>query len=256
MQICWQTSQLACALMVTGPGAASAGAVALVIAARYGWAAAYGACALFALPAMTVGLVMGEPDRRRPSAPPASLAQAVVSFFSPLVEFLQRRGAFVVLLFVLIHKIGDTLANLTLRLLFEDLGFTNDEVRIDLGHPRFRHALEKAATWLAGRERRNGSLVGGTSTSTPNTNSTGLAAWALASAGRCVKAQQAARWVERFQVGPQPTGSKLAGQRGAIAYDRAALKAGRHDGITTQSQDQWRRATAQAAPALRFRHGC
>ena len=109
-------------------GAASAGAVALVIAARYGWAAAYGACALFALPAMTVGLVMGEPDRRRPSAPPASLAQAVVSFFSPLVEFLQRRGAFVVLLFVLIHKIGDTLANLTLRLLFEDLGFTNDEV--------------------------------------------------------------------------------------------------------------------------------
>jgi len=34
----------------------------------------------------------------------------------------------VVLLFVLIHKIGDTLANLTLRLLFQDLGFTNDEV--------------------------------------------------------------------------------------------------------------------------------
>jgi PAT family beta-lactamase induction signal transducer AmpG len=33
-----------------------------------------------------------------------------------------------VLLFVLIHKIGDTLANLTLRLLFQDLGFTNDEV--------------------------------------------------------------------------------------------------------------------------------
>ena len=32
------------------------------------------------------------------------------------------------LLFVLIHKIGDTLANLTLRLLFEDLGYTNDEV--------------------------------------------------------------------------------------------------------------------------------
>ena len=32
------------------------------------------------------------------------------------------------LLFVLIHKIGDTLANLTLRLLFQDLGFTNDEV--------------------------------------------------------------------------------------------------------------------------------
>src|SRR6266850_1892239 len=37
-------------------------------------------------------------------------------------------GALIVLLFVLIHKIGDTLANLTLRLLFADLGFTNDEI--------------------------------------------------------------------------------------------------------------------------------
>jgi PAT family beta-lactamase induction signal transducer AmpG len=34
----------------------------------------------------------------------------------------------VVLVFVLIHKIGDTLANLSLRLLFKDLGFSNDEV--------------------------------------------------------------------------------------------------------------------------------
>ena len=32
------------------------------------------------------------------------------------------------LLFILIHKIGDTLANLTFRLLFDDLGFSNDEI--------------------------------------------------------------------------------------------------------------------------------
>jgi PAT family beta-lactamase induction signal transducer AmpG len=109
-------------------GAATSGAVALVIAARYGWAAAYAGCALFALPAMAVGMVMGEPERRRPPAPPAGIAQAVVAYFSPLVEFLQRRGALVVLVFVIVHKIGDTLANLTLRLLFDDLGFTNDEI--------------------------------------------------------------------------------------------------------------------------------
>ena len=52
----------------------------------------------------------------------------MVAYFSPLAEFFERKGAVVVLLFVLIHKIGDTLANLTLRLLFEDLGFTNDEI--------------------------------------------------------------------------------------------------------------------------------
>lgn len=109
-------------------GAASAGAIALIVAARAGWGAAYAVCALFALPAMMVGVVMGEPLRRRPPAPTAGVVAAVTAYFSPLIEFVRRRGALVVLLFVVIHKIGDTLANLTLRLLFEDLGFTNDEI--------------------------------------------------------------------------------------------------------------------------------
>jgi len=109
-------------------GAAAAGALALVLAARIGWTAAYVACAAFALPAMAVGLVMGEPPRHREPARPHGVMQAVAAYFSPLLEFVRRQGALVVLLFVLIHKIGDTLANLTLRLLFQDLGFTNDEV--------------------------------------------------------------------------------------------------------------------------------
>ena len=109
-------------------GAAAAGALALVLAARVGWAAAYFACAAFALPAMLVGVVMGEPRRHREPARPHGVAQAIVAYFSPLTEFMARQGAVVVLLFVLIHKIGDTLANLTLRLLFQDLGFSNDEV--------------------------------------------------------------------------------------------------------------------------------
>jgi MFS transporter, PAT family, beta-lactamase induction signal transducer AmpG len=109
-------------------GAAAAGALALVVAARLGWSAAYAACAVFALPAMLVGVVMGEPARHREPAKPHGVLQAVVAYFSPLVEFMQRQGALIVLLFVLIHKIGDTLANLTLRLLFKDLGFSNDEV--------------------------------------------------------------------------------------------------------------------------------
>jgi MFS transporter, PAT family, beta-lactamase induction signal transducer AmpG len=109
-------------------GAAAAGALALVVAHRLGWTAAYIACAAFALPAMLVGVVMGEPARHREPAKAHGAMQALVAYFSPLVEFLRRQGAIVVLLFVLIHKIGDTLANLTLRLLFQDLGFTNDEV--------------------------------------------------------------------------------------------------------------------------------
>jgi PAT family beta-lactamase induction signal transducer AmpG len=109
-------------------GAAAAGALALVLADRVGWTAAYIACAAFALPAMLVGLVMGEPERHREPAVPHGVREAIVAYFSPILEFLRRQGALVVLLFVLVHKIGDTLANLSLRLLFQDLGFTNDEV--------------------------------------------------------------------------------------------------------------------------------
>jgi PAT family beta-lactamase induction signal transducer AmpG len=109
-------------------GATAAGALALVLAQRAGWTAAYVACAVFALPAMLTGVFMGEPARHREPVRPRGVTQALVAYFSPLLEFLARQGALVVLLFVLIHKIGDTLANLTLRLLFQELGFTNDEV--------------------------------------------------------------------------------------------------------------------------------
>jgi PAT family beta-lactamase induction signal transducer AmpG len=77
---------------------------------------------------MLVGAFMGEPARHREPTKPRGVVEAVIAYFSPLTEFVKRQGALVVLLFVLIHKIGDTLANLTLRLLFQDLGFTNDEV--------------------------------------------------------------------------------------------------------------------------------
>jgi PAT family beta-lactamase induction signal transducer AmpG len=115
-------------------GSAGAGALALVVAARYGWEAAYLACAMFALPAMLTALVYGEPVRHREPKGKPGLARVAQSVWKPFVEFMSRRGALLVLLFILLHKIGDTLANLTLRLLFDDLGFTNDEIAIyDVG---------------------------------------------------------------------------------------------------------------------------
>ncbi|HYL89503.1 MAG TPA: MFS transporter [Burkholderiales bacterium] len=115
-------------------GSAASGGLALVLAAKVGWEAAYITCAAFALPAMLVGLLMGEPQRHREPSKPHGVGEAIVAYFSPLTEFLRREGAVVVLLFVLIHKIGDTLANLTLRLLFNDLGFSNEEIAFyDIG---------------------------------------------------------------------------------------------------------------------------
>lgn len=109
-------------------GAAAAGAVALVVADRFGWSMAYFVVAFFALFAFFTGLFMGEPERRQEPQPLKGPIEAAIAYISPLAEFFKRSGALIVLLFVLVHKIGDTLANLTFRLLFEDLGFTNDEI--------------------------------------------------------------------------------------------------------------------------------
>lgn len=115
-------------------GAALAGSVALIVAARSDWTTAYIAVSFFGLFAVITGLVMGEPSRRQEPKPLKGPVAAAIAYVSPLAEFFKRQGALVVLLFVLVHKIGDTLANLTLRLLFEDLGFTNDELAIyDVG---------------------------------------------------------------------------------------------------------------------------
>src|SRR6185503_20271045 len=62
--------------------------------------------------------------------PPAvrGVLELVDAFVSPLRDFFRRDGAFVVLAFVLVHKIGDTMANLMIRDLLVNLGFTKDEI--------------------------------------------------------------------------------------------------------------------------------
>ena len=109
-------------------GAASAGAFALLIAQNYGWSVAYIASIIFVLPAVFVGVIFGEPVRNIERSDTATRFQGLFEYFSPLLEFVRRQGAWLVLFFILIHKVGDTLANLTLRLLFDDLGFTNEEI--------------------------------------------------------------------------------------------------------------------------------
>ena len=111
-------------------GSATAGALALVVAGRWGWSVAYIVCAAFALPAMLTGLVVGEPVRHRVVSTRQGLAAIGAAIIGPFTEFLRRNGAWIVLLFILVHKVGDTLANLTFRLLFNDLGFSNDEIAI------------------------------------------------------------------------------------------------------------------------------
>jgi hypothetical protein len=98
-----------------------------------------------------------------------------------------------------------------------------------------KRSIADALTWLVRHQERNGSFGGGPTTAASNTNSTGLAAWALARGGKCRAADNASDWVAALQR-----------RNGAIAYDRAAFRTG----INRDTRDQWRRATSQAAPGL------
>ncbi len=88
----------------------------------------------FALPAVLTAFLMGEPARHNEitaKRPGEGIVRAVVG---PFAEFFRRQGALIILAFILVHKIGDTLANLTFRLLFNDLGFSKDEIALyDVG---------------------------------------------------------------------------------------------------------------------------
>ncbi|MEI6486645.1 MAG: MFS transporter [Sphingomonadales bacterium] len=110
-------------------GAYLVGAGALVIATTSGWALAYAAAPILFVPALVAAAWLGEPQR--PPAPHSGrglMAAARDTILAPLADFLGRPGAWIVLAFVLVHKIGDTVCQLSVRLFYNDLGFTKAEV--------------------------------------------------------------------------------------------------------------------------------
>jgi MFS transporter, PAT family, beta-lactamase induction signal transducer AmpG len=115
-------------------GATVASSLALLVAAGWGWHWGYAVCASLALPAMLTGLIVGEPDRHREVSPRKGAAEVWASIAGPLRDFFRREGAWLVLAFILVHKVGDTLSQLTVRLLFVDQGYSNKEIAIyDVG---------------------------------------------------------------------------------------------------------------------------
>ncbi len=142
-------------------GAAAAGALALVVASRGGWSLAYLAATMFALPALFAGWLLGEPRRHREikASTLKGFAAAKQAVIAPLADFVKRDGAWLALLFILLHKLGDTVANLSLRLLFKDLGFSKDEIAAyDVGGRLCRdaagHLCRRRAVQGAGSQAR------------------------------------------------------------------------------------------------------
>jgi len=109
-------------------GATTASSLALIVATRSNWTWAYIASALLVLPAILTSLVLGEPNVRRQPLPNKGVVQFFRELLSPFGEFLRREGGVVVLAFVLVSRIGDTMSNLMVRDLFHTLGYTKPEI--------------------------------------------------------------------------------------------------------------------------------
>jgi hypothetical protein len=109
--------------------------------------------------------------------------------------------------------------------------------------------IRDAIRWLSRAQKSNGSFVG---TGVSNANSTGLAGWVLREAGKKRPAAKAARWLEKRQVvAAKVVGTGLEGEGGALAYNAAAYREAKRDGITEGDvRSQWLLTAAQAMPGL------
>lgn len=75
------------------------------------------------LPAVLTTLLAPEPET--PAGTPKSIQEAVIN---PLVEYFSRHGAFLVLAFILLYKVGDTMASAMTTPFYLDIGFTKTEI--------------------------------------------------------------------------------------------------------------------------------
>lgn len=119
------------------------------------------------------------------------------------------------------------------------------------GNAAARAAVTTGTAWLVEQMAIDGSL-GKSDWTDYNTNSTGLAAWAMAKGGAPAAAAKAANWVRAHQVG-LACDQALATQTGAISYTDATLADDLPEGWVNAASTI--SATAQAFPALTLTTG-
>lgn len=108
-----------------------AGAGALFASDFIGWPLIFAGLAAFVLIGVVAVLLAREPKvpeswERIAKAPFAE--QLKISVVDPFVEFMTRRGVFVILLFVLLYKFGDAIGGTMAYPFYEELGFTGTEI--------------------------------------------------------------------------------------------------------------------------------
>ena len=104
------------------------GALALILADHLPWSSVFLVTALFMLPGIAMTLVVAEPALLH--GRPRTLREAVVE---PFHEFITRNGwraALVVLAFVFLYKLGDSMATALATPFYLDMGFTKTDIGV------------------------------------------------------------------------------------------------------------------------------
>lgn len=102
------------------------GSLSLVLADFFAWDFVFIVTALFMLPGIIMTLLVSEPKLK--AATPKTLKEAVIE---PLKEFKNRKGlnnALLILLFIFLYKIGDSMATALATPFYLDLGFSMTEI--------------------------------------------------------------------------------------------------------------------------------
>jgi PAT family beta-lactamase induction signal transducer AmpG len=102
------------------------GSLSLILSDMLSWQSVFAITALFMLPGVFTTLLIAEP--RIYGAPPKNLREAVVL---PFREFIRRSGwshALLVLAFIFLYKLGDSMATALATPFYIDLGFTRTQI--------------------------------------------------------------------------------------------------------------------------------
>ena len=104
------------------------GSISLILADHLSWGWVFAITALFMLPGVAMSLMVAETVAT--AAPPRTLRQAVVE---PFHEFFSRHGvrsALLVMAFILLYKLGDSLCTALATPFYLDMGFSKTEIGI------------------------------------------------------------------------------------------------------------------------------
>ena len=102
------------------------GSLSLILADFFSWEFVFFITGLFMIPGMVLTVLIKEPSLK--TLPPKTIKQAVIE---PFREFIKRKGineALIILLFIFLYKIGDSMATALATPFYLDLGFSMTEI--------------------------------------------------------------------------------------------------------------------------------